>query len=208
LSNIGVIIYPMDKKTKSFSPYSRMDIKVKNTKQTQTANAIIVTTPTTFSSVAQLRVRAIDAERGSYGARVDYAIGLNGIASVAWYDIEANGGKLPENIQAEKDAYYAGLKEIGYSNPSNAWKTIKQYAKANAQQNALFGEVAPIDEDKTKGANANKARPLNLRLIEDLTGLYKACSKAENLSKKEAGAYKCIQEALEALGVNLDMIKA
>ena len=168
---------------------------------------INVTTPTTLSIIATLRVAAIDADRGAYGARLNYAVGLNDIASVAWYDIEANGGKLPENIEGEKKAYYEGLKGIGYSNPSNAWKMIKQYAKTDAAKRALFGEVAPITEGKTEGEGAgSKARPLDVRLIEELTSLYKACTKADSLSTKQDGALKGIKAALKAMGVDLALI--
>jgi hypothetical protein len=175
------------------------------TKSTK-AQTVNVTAPMTNSIVAEKREAAIQAETKTYGARIDYAIALNSIASVAWYDIEANGGKLPENIEAEKAAYYEGLKAINYSNPSNAWKMIKKYAKANAQTNLLFGEVAPIEEDTTKGANANAPRSLDVRLIEELTALYKACTKAEDLSKKQAGALDGIKAALKAMGVDLALV--
>ena len=161
---------------------------------------------TTFSTIAELRIKAIDAERGSYGARLAYAAGLNDVAEVAWYDIEGNGGKLPENIAGEKSAYYEGLKSIGYSNPSNAWKMIKQYAKADAAKRGLFGELAML-EDETKGANANKARPLDLRLIEELTALFKACHKADGLSKKQSGALEGITAALKAMGVDISLLR-
>jgi hypothetical protein len=166
-----------------------------------------ITTPMTLSIIATLRVAAIDADRGVYGARLSYGAGLNDIATVAWYDIEANGGKLPEAIEGEKKAYYEGLKAIGYSNPSNAWKMIKQYAKADAIKRSLFGEVAPIAEGKAEGEGAgSKARPLDLRLVEELTALYKACNKADSLSTKQSGAFKGIKEALKAMGVDLSLI--
>ena len=168
---------------------------------------INITTPTTFSNIAALRVAAIDADRGVYGARINYAAGLNDIASVAWYDIEANGGKLPEAIQGEKDAYYKGLKEIGYSNPSNAWKMIKAYARGDAIKRALFGEIATINEGETESEGAgSKARPLDLRLVEELTALYKACNKADSLSAKQSGALDGIKAALKSMGVDLSLI--
>jgi hypothetical protein len=168
---------------------------------------INITTPSTLSIIAALRVKAIEAETSNYGARRAYAAGMNDIATVAWYDIESNGGKLPEAIEGEKKAYYDGLKGIGYSNPSNAWKMVKQYAKADAIVRGLFGEVAPITEGKTESEGAgSKARPLDLRLIEELTALYKACSKADSLSRKQAGAFSCIQEALKAMGVDTALI--
>ena len=164
-----------------------------------------VTTPTTFSAIATLRVAAIDADRGAYGARLNYAVGLNDIATLAWYDIEANGGKLPEAIEGEKKAYYEGLKGIGYSNPSNAWKMIKQYAKADAVKRGLFGEVAEVGATESEGAGS-KARPLDLRLVEELTALYKACTKPESLSTKQAGAFAGIKQALSAMGVDVSLI--
>jgi hypothetical protein len=166
-----------------------------------------ITNATTLSIIATLRVAAIDADRGVYGARRDYAAGLSDISTVAWYEIEANGGKLPEAIEGEKNAYYAGLKAIGYSNPSNAWKMIKQYAKQDAIKRALFGEVADIQEGTAESEGAgSKARPLDLRLIEELTALYKACTKVDSLSKKQEGAFKGIKEALKAMGVDTALI--
>ena len=159
----------------------------------------------TLSTIATLRVAAIDADRGAYGARLNYAAGLNDITDVAWYDIEANGGKLPENIEGEKKAYYDGLKGIGYSNPSNAWKMIKQYAKQDAIKRALFGEVAEVGATESDGAGS-KARPLDLRLVEELTALYKACTKPDSLSAKQAGACAGIKQALSAMGVDVSLI--
>lgn len=162
-----------------------------------------ITTPTTFSAIATLRVAAIESEVSNYGARKAYAAGLNDISDVAWFDLEGNGGKLPEAIAGEKKAYYEGLKAIGYSNPSNAWKMVKQYAKADAVARALFGVVAEAETDAPAGA---KARPLDLRLVEELTALYKACHKADSLSNKQQGAFDGIKTALKAMGVDLSLI--
>jgi hypothetical protein len=162
---------------------------------------INVTTPTTHSNIAALRVKAIEAETSNYGARRAYAAGLNDIADCAWFELE---GKLPEAIAGEKKAYYDGLKAIGYSNPSNAWKMVKQYAKADAIARAMFGVVADA-EPETQGAG-NKARPLDVRLIDDLVALYKQCAKQDSLSKKQEGAFKGIKEALKAMGVDIALI--
>ena len=166
--------------------------------------AINVTQPTQFSNIAALRIKAIEAETSNYGARRNYAAGLNDITDCAWFELEGNGGKLPEAIAGEKKAYYEGLKAIGYSNPSNAWKMVKQYAKADAIARALFGVVAEA-EAETDGAGS-KARPLDLRLVEELTALYKACTKVDSLSNKQAGAFEGIKEALKAMGVDYKLI--
>jgi hypothetical protein len=69
--------------------------------------------------------------------------------------------------------------------------------------------VAPIETEakEEKGANANRERPLDLRLIQELVSLYKACVKTEDLSKKQAGALDGIKVALKAMGVDLSLIK-
>jgi hypothetical protein len=166
--------------------------------------AINVTTPTTFSNIATLRVKAIEADVSAYGARKAYGAGINDIADCAWFELEGNGAKLPEAIAGEKKAYYEGLKAIGYSNPSNAWKMVKQYAKADAIARALFGVVAEA-EAETEGAGS-KARPLDLRLVEELTALYKACTKVDSLSNKQSGALDGIKAALKAMGVDYKLI--
>jgi hypothetical protein len=166
--------------------------------------AINITTPTTFSTIATLRVAAIDADISAYGARRAYGAGINDIATTAWFELEGNGGTLPEAIEGEKKAYYKGLRDIGYSNPSNAWKMVKQYAKADAIARSLFGVVAEA-EAETEGAGS-KARPLDLRLVEELTALFKACTKVDSLSKKQEGAFKCIKDALKAMGVDIALI--
>lgn len=163
---------------------------------------INVTKPTEFSRIASLRIAAIESEVSNYGARKEYAAGLNDIATVAWFDLEANGGKLPDAIAGEKKAYYEGLKSIGYSNPSNAWKMVKQYAKQDAIARALFGVVA----EETEAPAGAKARPLDLRLVEELTALYKACSKADSLSTKQQGAFEAIRLGLKAMGVDISLI--
>ena len=162
-----------------------------------------VTSPTEFSRIASLRIAAIESEVTNYGARKAYAAGLNDIAGDAWYNYEGAGMDLPEAIAGEKKAYYKGLKEIGYSNPSNAWKMAKQYAKADAIARSLFGQVAEVEADAPAGA---KPRPLDLRLVEELTALYKACSKADSLSTKQQGAFEAIRLGLKAMGVDINLI--
>lgn len=161
-----------------------------------------VTTPTSFSHIAALRIKAIESEVSNYGARKDYAAGLNDISTTAWFELEGAGLKLPEAVAGEKKAYYEGLKSIGYSNPSNAWKMVKQYAKQDAIARALFGVVA----EETEAPAGAKARPLDLRLVEELTALYKACHKADSLSNKQAAAFEGIKSALKAMGVDLSLI--
>jgi hypothetical protein len=99
----------------------------------------VVSTPNV--NIEALRIAAVESESTVYGARRNYANGINTLAGgVAWY---RDGVALPKAIELEKKEYYKALKAIGYSNPSNAWKMVKQYAFGNALELGLFGEVAP-----------------------------------------------------------------
>jgi hypothetical protein len=182
---------------------------VKNVSTLPTPAAAMIDIP---KDVVVARNRVIEAETKSYGARILYAGALNGMAHAAWY---RDGADKVISIEAEKANLYAGLKKVGHSNPSKVWGDIKKYALIDAQENGLFGETKPVDgEDgegdgeSTGGANANAPRPLQLRLVEELTALYKVCDKEKAfLTDQQKAASLCITKALEALGVNLGLIK-
>jgi hypothetical protein len=118
-------------------------------------------------------VKAVEADQSSYGARRDFAASINAESDLAWYNLEAMGQKLPAVIAAIKTEYYAGLKGIGYSNPSNAWRMVKQYAKEDAANRGLFGETAdaPKAEGETTeaeaGGDTRTVRSVQTRLVED-----------------------------------------
>jgi len=182
---------------------------VKNVSTLPTPAAAVIDIP---KDVVVARNRVIEAETKSYGARILYAGALNGMAHAAWY---RDGADKVISIEAEKANLYAGLKKVGHSNPSKVWGDIKKYALIDAQENGLFGETKPVDGEgeggegeSTGGANANAPRPLQLRLVEELTALYKVCDKEKAfLTDQQKAASLCITKALEALGVNLGLIK-
>jgi hypothetical protein len=168
---------------------------------------VIVTTPV-VSAIAQLRARAVESESTVYGARREYAKGINGLSDIAWYQ---DGVTLPKAIAEEKAEYYKALKAIGYSNPSNAWKMVKQYAWEAAKAEGLFGEVADTDEGEGEGegeGETREARSLTLRMVEELTKLHKAAlktrdGKPEEYSPKVALCHHHVIEALKAMGVDI-----
>jgi len=167
---------------------------------------VIVTVPT-LSDIAVLRTRAVDSEASVYGARKDYAKGINGLSDIAWY---RDGVQLPKAIAEEKAEYYKALKAIGYSNPSNAWKMVKQYAFEAAKAEGLFGEVAETGEEGEEGeaGETRETRSLTLRMVEELTTLHKAAmktrdNKPEQYSPKVALAHHHVIEALKAMGVDV-----
>jgi len=168
---------------------------------------VIVTVPA-VPNIVTLRLRAVESESTVYGARREYAKGINGLSDIAWY---RDGVELPAAIKAEKAEYYKALKSIGYSNPSNAWKMVKAYAFEAAKAEGLFGEVTETEGEEGEGdaeGETREARSLTLRMVEELSKLHKAAMKTrdgkpEEYSPKVALAHHHVIEALKSMGVDI-----
>jgi hypothetical protein len=189
---------------------------------------VLVIAPITTIDIIGLRGKAIEAETTNYGARRNYANGINEMAMLAtpnivspehaWYNLEGDHN-LPKAIKDEKSEYYKALTAIKYPNNSNAWKMIKKYAKEDAVSRGLFGETpkAPSEsegesEGEGNGARANEAKVLNLFMVETLTNMHKRAlrtkqQKPEQYGEKQSSAHAKVIEALKALGVDIGLIK-
>ena len=161
-------------------------------------------------AVIEARNNVVSNLRGVYGAKQKYGVELNNMMTYAWYAKDAEKSPL---IEAERQNLMAALKSIEHSNPHKIWADIKGYALQDAQDRGLFGEVKPVpvpaaEGESTGNANINAPRPLQLRLVEELTSLYKVCEKEKAfLTDKQRAASLHITKALEALGVQVGMIK-
>jgi hypothetical protein len=169
---------------------------------------VVVTSPVEVPNIVRLRTAAVESESTVYGARRAYAVGINDMADVAWY---ADGQKLPAAIQTEKDAYYKALRAIKYSNPSNAWGKVKDYAKEDAQARGLFGEIAPVAVEGVAAVVVSETRDtktLSLRYMEELTILHNASVKKASLGDAEyndkvRAAHAFLIQALKAMGKDI-----
>lgn len=167
------------------------------------------------ASVQSTLLAAVEAEKGNYGARKRFAASINDIAPAEcmWYALEGNGQKLPPVIAAIKDAYYAGLKAIEYSNPSNAWRMIKQYAKEDAATRSMFGEIAPAEgeaeaEAEDTGGDTRETRGPQRRLLDELTALHDYCVRMTSKNDpefldKHKQAHMHIIDAMKAIGAKV-----
>ena len=189
---------------------------------------VLVIAPLVSIDIIGLRNKAIEAETTNYGARRNYGIGINEMAMLvtpnivspehAWYNLEGDHN-LPKVIKDEKIEYYKALTAIKYSNNSNAWKMIKKYAKEDAISRGLFGETSRAPntgegegEGEGNGARANEAKVLNLFMVETLTNMHKRAlrtkqQKPEQYGEKQSKAHAKVIEALQALGVDIGLIK-
>jgi hypothetical protein len=168
------------------------------------------------NATLEVVANAVKAEAGNYGARKALAKQINdkAPADCRWYVLEANGQKLPPMIDAIKTEYYKGLKGINYSNPSNAWKMIKQYAQEDASGRGMFGETPPVEgktEGETEGSGKTReTRSVQTRLVEDLKALHdfmiRETSKGNpDVQDKHKTAHHHIIDALKALGVTIGL---
>jgi hypothetical protein len=154
-------------------------------------------------SLESLRQGVADAVKRAYGAERDYAHKLCEVLPVEWYLVEHNDkGEDAKQVHAEKKALFKALNEAEHTNPSTVWARVRKYAQEHIEGTP---EKTEGSTDTSVGARHN--RSLNLRLIEELSTLFKACKNAESLSDREQDAQTYITSALIALGVDTGAIE-
>ena len=154
-------------------------------------------------SLESLRQGVADAVKRAYGAERDYAQKLCEVLPVEWYLVEHNDkGDDAKQVHVEKKALFKALNEAEHTNPSTVWARVRKYAQEHIEG---VPEKTEGSTDSSVGARHNRA--LNLRLIEELSTLFKACKNAESLSDREQDAQTYITSALIALGVDTGAIE-
>lgn len=156
--------------------------------------------------VESLRQGVADAVKRAYGAERAYAEVLCSVLPAEWYLVEHNDkGEMAKPVHAEKKALFKVLNEAEHTNPSTVWARVRKYA-----QEYIEGVPEKTEgEGETEGSKvgARHTRSLNLRLVEELSTLFKACKNADSLSDKERQAHTHITSALLALGVDVNTIE-
>ena len=161
-------------------------------------------TQNTISNIEALRQSVADAVVRAYGAEREYAHALCNTLPAEWYLVEhSDKGENAKLVHAEKKELFKVLNGAKHSNPSTVWARVRKYA-----QEYIEG-VPEKAEGEAEGSKvgARQNRSLNLRLIEELSTLFKACKNAESLSDTERQAQTHITSALLALNVNVNTIE-
>jgi hypothetical protein len=163
----------------------------------------VTVTQVSTVTLEALRQGVADAVKRAYGAERDYAHKLCEVLPVEWYLVEHNDkGEDAKQVHAEKKALFKALNEAEHTNPSTVWARVRKYAQEHIEGTP---EKTEGSTDTSVGARHN--RSLNLRLIEELSTLFKACKNAESLSDREQDAQTYITSALIALGVDTGAIE-
>ena len=148
------------------------------------------------SNIVELRNAVGDAIKRQYGATRAYAIALCDFLPADWFEVEHNSLKEEDKpVLAEAKAFRAALKAAGHSNPSVMWTRVRAEGKAHMH--------GPAEESAT---GPKPQRSFQLRLIEELTALFKAGKREESLSDQQQNAMTGIASALAALGVDISSI--
>jgi hypothetical protein len=159
------------------------------------------------NTIEALRQGVADAGVRVYGAEREYAQGLCGILPLGWYLVEHRDTSADAKlVHAEKKALFTVLNAAKHTNASTVWARVRKYAKEHVE-GAPVATATEGDAEGESDGNARHTRSLNLRLIEELSTLWKATKRAESLSTKEAQAQTHIASALTALGVDLATIE-
>jgi hypothetical protein len=163
----------------------------------------VTVTQVSTVTLEALRQGVADAVKRAYGAERDYAHKLCDVLPVEWYLVEHNDkGEDAKQVHAEKKALFKALNEAEHTNPSTVWARVRKYA-----QEHIEGKPEKTEGSTDTSVGARHNRSLNLRLIEELSNLFKACKNAESLSDREQDAQTYITSALIALGVDTGAIE-
>ena len=155
------------------------------------------------ATLDELRQGVADAVKRAYGAERDYAHKLCVVLPTEWYLVEHNDkGEDAKQVHTEKKALFKALNEAEHTNPSTVWARVRKYAQEHMEGKP---ETKEGETDSTVGARQN--RSLTLRLVEELTTLFKATKNADSLSDKERDCQTHIASAVIAMGVDVATIQ-
>ena len=157
-------------------------------------------------SLSDLRNNVAEAVVRAYGAERDYAIKVCEVLPFAWYLVEHNDkGEEAKLVHTEKKELFKVLNAAKHSNPSTVWARVRKYAQEHMEPKKpdADGVIAPTDAP----VGARQNRSLTLRLVEELSTLFKATKNADSLSDKERQAQTHITSALIAMGVDVATIE-
>ena len=175
---------------------------------------LTITVPAIVTTVdlSEVREGFVSALTSTYGAGRKYAAYLlqyfDGQGyGFAWLEMAHDAkGEDADAMRAERDTLYKSLREAGHSNPSVKWKQIKGYAleMLKQQQREESGEPEQVEPGQS---GAKHTRSVQLRFVEELTGLYKLGKREkDNLTQEQENAHTCIAAALAELGVDISQL--
>lgn len=123
-----------------------------------------------------------------YGANIRIAAKLNELMPFAWYDVEhLEVSDDAKALAPHKSKTLAGFKRAGHSNPSKAYKDIRDYGRniraglAPNGKTMADGSPLPAGEGEATGEGANPAKRSDMLFaVEEGTRYWKRLAKSDN----------------------------
>lgn len=175
-------------------------------------NIVITTNDAIATELAAARIGAAEAQRTAYGANVRYASVLNQVFTFDWFDLSGTDtSDEGKQVRKEKGYFFEALKAINpdHSNPSTIWARIRAVAKAaRYPKPEAETDADGVQQGEAGESGAKHSRSPMLRNVEELTALYKFNARQESLDAKVHKAQLKIGEALQCLGIDLNMVNA
>lgn len=175
-------------------------------------NQVITTIDAAEAVLSNHRTAVADTVKRQYGAVKEYAEALTQYFPSDWYMYDHDDkSEDAKGILAEADKFRKTLRDAGHKNPSVIWTRVRNEGRklVEGEPEAASGDGESGEGDGDK-AGTKQIRSLSLRLVEDLSALFKACKREadkNNLDAKQSQAQTHIASALQALGVDLTMVK-
>jgi len=172
-----------------------------------TANTVNTANLETLDTARRAFVESFERE---YGARREYAVALNSYFDFPWFMVEhKDNTEIGKLVRLEKAKLFEGLNAAKHSNPSQAWKKVREYGAEEARKAGLFGLSVPNPEENIteceegESGKANHTRSPMLRNTEDLVALWKFNHRQTALDQRIQRAQTHIQQALKELGIDV-----
>ena len=153
---------------------------------TVTINGMTVDLNVTSETLGSLVDVYVNSSTAVYGANIRIAAKMNDLMPSAWFDVEhLEVSDDAKALKPHKAIVLDGFKRAGHSNPSKAYKDIRDYGRnlraGLAPNGKTMADGSPLPEGEGTGEGANPAKRSDmLYAIENGTAYYKRLAKSTN----------------------------
>lgn len=150
----------------------------------------------TPKTLEQLRVAAAQ-EESQYGKRKEYALRLNETLPLGWFDIDKSAPVADKvQVETERAAYIELLTTKGHSNPRQAWKKIRDYARDAVKPEPVKGEGEAAEGEAAEGEAVDKVSAQTTKWLETLAKVAKQIEAAEAVNFPAVKALDAVKSAI------------
>lgn len=153
---------------------------------TVTLNGMMIDINVSAESLDNLIDTMVNNTQSVYGANIRIAAKMNDLMPNAWFDVEHQEVSIEAKVLApHKALVLAGFKRAGHSNPSKAYKDIRDYGRnlraGLAPNGKTMADGSPLPGGEGTGEGANPAKRSDMLFaVEEGTRYWKRMAKSDN----------------------------